>query len=91
MKDVNYLETPIAAKRIVEAPRYGLTVGGYTTRAGAPTPYMIRLEGENRWRRVMCWQFSNVGTCFVVIKLVPFIIRDGTLENVPLPGEGVEA
>lgn len=68
-------------RRIVETkrtatPRYGMTVGGYTCNAGAPTSYMVRFEGENRWRRLMCWCFSNVGTCFVRIGGVPFVVHE---------------
>jgi hypothetical protein len=65
---VNYLQTKIEEVKITDAPRYGMTVMGYTKLSGAPTSRMIRLEGEKRFRRLMCWQFSNVGTCFVRIK-----------------------
>jgi hypothetical protein len=29
---------------------------------------MVRLEGETKYRRLMCWQFSNAGTLFLRIK-----------------------
>jgi hypothetical protein len=32
------------------------------------TDYMLRFEGEKRWRRVYCVQFSNCGTCYVVVQ-----------------------
>ena len=64
---VTYLTTPIAAVKQTERPRYGMARDGYTVRSGAPTSTMIRLEGEARWRRLMVWQFSNMGTCFVRI------------------------
>lgn len=72
-----YLTKPIAAKREnpIDSRRY-MTRGGYTKRSGAPIGIMIRLVGEARWRRVMVWQFSNAGTCFVRIKGVPHIVRD---------------
>jgi hypothetical protein len=30
-----------------------------------PTPYMVRLPGSPRWRRVYCCIWSNSGTCYV--------------------------
>lgn len=57
----------IETKR-TELPRYGMAVSGYTLRSGAPTSFMVRLEGEKRWRRLMVWQFSNNGTCFLRIR-----------------------
>ncbi len=80
IKGITYLTTPIAEKRRTETtPRYGRTAMGYTVRSGAPSSYTIRLEGEKRWRRVMIWQFSNAGTCFVRINGVPHVISDGAL------------
>jgi hypothetical protein len=77
---VTYLTTKIAEKRQTDnTPRYGMARDGYTLRSGAPTSYMIRLEGEKRWRRVMIWQFSNAGTCFVRINGVPHVIAGGGL------------
>ena len=63
----DYLKTKIAASRRTDTPRWGMTAMGYTKRSGAPTSYLIRLEGETRWRRLMAWQFSNNGTLFVRI------------------------
>ena len=74
-----YLATPIAEKRQDPPSRYGMTVDGYTRRSGAPSSYMIRLAGERRWRRVMIWQFSNVGTAFVRVKGQALIISDADL------------
>ena len=73
---VEYLETPIEAKRQTDVPRYGMAADGYTKRSGAPTSYMIRLEGETRWRRLMVWQFSNCGTLFVRVAGKPLVVRD---------------
>lgn len=71
-----YLDRSIAEARRTTIPHYGLTVDGYTVRSGAPTSRMIRLEGETRWRRLMIWCFSNVGTLFVRIKGEPRIVRE---------------
>lgn len=60
-----YLTTPIAETRRTKVPHYGVTRMGYSVLRGAPTAIMVRLEGEKRWRRVMVWCFSNVGTTFV--------------------------
>lgn len=45
--------------------RWGMTAGGYTAASGAPTDYLIRLDGAKRWRRLMFYQISNAGSCFV--------------------------
>lgn len=66
------------AKR-TETPRYGLTVLGYSINSGAPTSILVRLKGEKRWRRVMIWQFSNAGTCFIRIKNRPYIVSNSDL------------
>lgn len=73
---VTYLETLIVETRATEAPRYGMARSGYTLRSGAPTHLLVRLEGEKRFRRLMVWQFSNAGTCFVRVKGIPHIVRD---------------
>jgi len=65
----------IEAARRTDTPRYGMTALGYTVKRGGPTSLMIRLAGETRWRRLMVWQFSNWGTCFVRIKGVPHIVH----------------
>lgn len=62
---VKYLATPIVASKQTATPRYGMTAMGYSVRSGAPTSYMILLEGEKRWRRVMVLCFSNCGSLFV--------------------------
>lgn len=73
---VKYLETKIVEKKQTETPRYGMDAFGYTLRSGAPTSYMIKLEGEKRFRRLMCWQFSNCGTLFVRIKKQEFVVHE---------------
>ena len=30
-----------------------------------PTSKMVKLPGSNRWRRVYCCIYSNIGTCYV--------------------------
>lgn len=72
-------------KKIVEMittdneTRYGMSRDGYTLRSGAPTSKKIRLDGEKIWRRLMVWQFSNAGTCFVKIKGECYIVPEHTL------------
>ncbi len=51
-----------------------LTVDGYTKRSGAPTDYMVRLEGSLRWYRVMYLSSSNSGTLFVKTKINSFLV-----------------
>ena len=81
---VTYLSTPIVEVRIDPPPRgSGMTRDGYTKRSGAPTERMIRLQGEKRWRRLMIWQFSNMGTLFVNIDGKPHVVRQ---EDIPAEG-----
>ena len=81
---VTYLTTPIVEVRNDPPPRgSGLTRDGYTKRSGAPTARMIRLQGEKRWRRLMVWQFSNLGTLFVRIDGEPHVVRE---EMIPQEG-----
>ena len=81
---VTYLTTPIVEVRIDPPPRgSGMTREGYTKRSGAPTSRMIRLQGEKRWRRLMIWQFSNLGTLFVNIDGKPHVVRE---EDLPAEG-----
>ena len=69
----------IAESRRTAVPRYGIGADGYTLRSGAPTGWLVRLDGETRWRRIMVWQFSNVGTAFLRIGGVPVIVSDADL------------
>ena len=70
------LEKKIVEKKTTKTPRYGMSRDGYTLRSGAPTHLMIRLEGEKIFRRLMCWQFSNAGTCFIKVKGEYLIVND---------------
>jgi len=65
---VKYLDKPFAEIRITRHPNYGMCRNGYSCRRGAPTSFLVRLEGEKRFRRVMCWQFSNAGTGFLRVR-----------------------
>lgn len=58
----------IVASKQTKTPNYGIARDGYTISSGAPTSYMVRLEGEKRWRRVMELCFSNTSTHFLKIK-----------------------
>ena len=75
---MKYLETPIVEviDRPPANPHSGLTSSGYTKRSGAPTSKMVRLQGGNKFRRLMVWQFSNCGTLFVRIKGECLIVRE---------------
>lgn len=79
---VKYLAKRIVETKRTETPRYGMAADGYTLRSGAPTSLLIRLEGEKRFRRLMCWQFSNAGTCFIRIDRQPMVVRDCDLPEV---------
>lgn len=82
-----YLTTPIVEVRYdPPPPGTGMTREGYTKRSGAPTSRMIRLQGERRWRRLMVWQFSNMGTLFVRLDGKPHVVRE---EDLPREGAGI--
>ncbi len=85
-----YLQAQIAeVKRTKNTPRYGMTVGRYTKPSGVPTSIMLRLEGEKRWRRLMCWQFSNAGTCFLKMGGKELIVSDSALPmSSEIPSDG---
>lgn len=81
-----YLDKPIVQVRISPIdPRWGLTRDGYTKRSGAPSQIMVRLDGETRWRRIMIWQFSNAGTCFLRVCGECLIVRDSDIPELPQP------
>lgn len=81
---VEYLETKIVERYETETPTYGMTAQGYTKRGGAPTRWMIRLDGETRFRRLMIWQFSNAGTCFVKVNGRSLVVRE---YDIPEPSD----
>jgi hypothetical protein len=37
---------------------------------------MVRLPGDKRWRRVYCMIWSNIGTCYVLVKGQRVIVGD---------------
>jgi len=78
----HYLEERIAESRETTVPRYGIGADGYSLRSGAPTRLMVRIEGDRRWRRLMCWQFSNAGTLFIRVGGRSLIVRES---DVPEP------
>ena len=47
---------------------------GYTKKCGAPTRYMVQLEGSKRWYRVRYFYVSNSGTLFVRTKDNNFLV-----------------
>jgi hypothetical protein len=73
---VQYLKDSIVEVKSTSVPRYGMAADGYTLHSGSPTSKMIRLNGSSRWRRVMCWQFSNNGTLFVRVKGENYVIAN---------------
>ena len=80
---INYLENEkITEKKRTDAPRWGMTADGYTLRSGAPTCWMIRLQGEKTFRRVMCIQMSNAGSCFIKVKGKRLYLNDCALDCV---------
>jgi len=80
--DVNYLTTRIVEKRETKTPSYGMTKDGYTKNSGAPTQWLVRLENETRWRRLMVLQFSNAGSCFLNIKGNKVFVKDYQMPDV---------
>jgi len=71
-----YLKQHISNVHYTERPRWGMAADGYTLRSGAPTRMLVQLYGSTRWRRVMCWQFSNAATLFVRIKGENMIVNE---------------
>ena len=49
------------------------TASGYGQKI--PTSRMVKLPNDNRWRRVYCCIYSNIGTCYVVRKGKRVVIR----------------
>lgn len=77
-----YLQTKIAETKQTPTPRWGMAADGYTLSSGAPTSYLIRLEGEKIWRRVMCVQFSNAGTLFIRMNGENFVVNEFDLSSI---------
>ena len=70
------MSVKIEAVKHTKIPSYGIARDGYTIDSGAPTHIMFRLEGEKRWRRLMCWQISNTSTCFYKSKGKNIVVSD---------------
>jgi len=77
-----YLDKFIEGVRRTDIPRYGMCVDGYTKQSGAPTCFLLKLEGEKIWRRLMVWCFSNSGTHFLRIKGIEYLMTDTQLHVV---------
>lgn len=59
LQDLEHKEAPLAHHKA----GLSYTRSGYGSRI--PTPYLVRLPGNKRWRRVYCCIWSNLGTCYV--------------------------
>lgn len=61
----------IDSLEVKEAPMTHHRLGLSLTRTGygskLPTSRMVRIPGDNRWRRVYVTQYSNAGTCWIVV------------------------
>jgi hypothetical protein len=58
------------------------TASGYG--AKIPTEYMVKVNGENRWRRIYCCIYSNSGILYVIVnkqKMYFSINLDHKIEN----------
>jgi hypothetical protein len=80
--DVLTITTKIEEARRTDQPRYGMARDGYTKRSGAPTSVKVRLAGERRWRRLMVWQFSNSGTCFLRMRGREYVVPNYLIPDV---------
>ena len=67
---------------IEEAPLYWQRLGLHNGRCTIPTLNMLRLRGEKRLRRIHVRIIGNVGTCFVTIRGLRYIVPD-----YPAPGD----
>lgn len=86
MSGAKYLQATIAEARRapIDSRRY-MTRDGYTRRSGAPSSIVVRLEGEKRFRRLMVWQFSNAGTCFLRVRGEALIVPEYRIPPVTEP------
>jgi hypothetical protein len=64
----HYLYDLESKTKLLEWQERGLsyTASGYGGKI--PTSKMVRLPGDFRWRRVYCMIYSNIGTCYVLVK-----------------------
>lgn len=61
LKELEHKEAPLAHHKL----GLSYTSSGYGRKI--PTVHMVKLPGKNRWRRVNCCIFSNIGTCYVEV------------------------
>lgn len=69
--DERICEVNIAERRIhppnFYGYKHGMTQAGYTIPSGADTDFEVRLNGDQRWRRVRVVCLSNVASHFLVV------------------------
>jgi hypothetical protein len=83
---VKRLQKKIIDVKVTDVPKYGRSPSGYTYSNGAPTRYKVKLEGEHLFRRLQCWQFTNVATYFLRISGVEYIVPEAELDAVQASG-----
>ena len=59
LKDLEHKDAPLWWQE--QGLQY--TASGYGRKI--PTRHMVKLPESNRWRRVYCCIYSNIGTCYV--------------------------
>jgi hypothetical protein len=80
MDRISLYDLPAQGGEVKDSPLWwqlrGLsyTASGYGSKI--PTSKMVRLPGDKRWRRVYCMIWSNIGTCYVLVKGQRVIVGD---------------
>ena len=82
--DVKYLTHEIVAAIHQPAPNpnAGITADGYTSIKGAPTQFMIMVEGKAIWRRVWVLCFSNCASHFVTVEGEKYYLTGGDMDKI---------
>ena len=76
MAELTYLDPArITATRNTPRPASGTTRTGYGPKLA--TAWLLLLDGK-RWHRLYCMQWSNMGTCYVVVRDERLIV-DGSI------------
>ena len=60
------VRSPVHVTKRKAAPLSGQTASGYGSRV--PCGFLAQTEPGGKFRRVYCRIFSNIGTCYVVIR-----------------------